>query len=251
MAVKKPARPVKPIPAEQVKPAGAWSLERFSEQATRKALELDEQVLAEMRAKLRPQLEAEIAQIRAEAEAAAREEGYQAGYAAGEKAGYDAGYQAGMAAAQADIQRLKEAVEALLGALERPLDAWDDAVMQLIAQTVRESLRRFLVSDVDARIRLMHAQLSPVLSQMQAEHASVTIVAHPDVLTRLRQLLDVEADWRADPDVSPTQVQVRQAVSEVVLDWQSMLEHYLADLEQALRTPSHDTPTDTSTDPTA
>jgi len=248
MAVKKLGRPVKPLPGEKVKPAGVWSLERFSEQAQRKADELDEQLLVEMRAALQPKLEAEVARIRAEAKAAAREAGYQAGYAAGEKAGYEAGYQAGMEAAQEDVQRLKDAAGALLDALKQPLDAWDEAVMQLVSKVIRESLSRFLVADVEARVALVHAQLLPVLRQMQEGSVPVVITAHSDTIERLKSQLEIEVAWQADPDAPPTQVRVHQDVSEIVVDWQRLLEHYLNSLEQALQASCDDTSSDTTTD---
>lgn len=251
MAVKKLGQPVKPLSGEKVKPVGVWSLERFSEQARRKADELDEQLLMEMRAALQPKLEAEVARIRAEAEAAAREAGYQAGYAAGEKSGYEAGYQAGMEAAQEEIQRLKDAAGALLDALQQPLAAWDEAVMQQVSRIIRESLSRFLVADVAARTDLMRAQLLPVLRQMQADSIPIVITAHPDTVERLKPLLTIEVVWQADPDAPPTQVRVHQDVAEIVVDWQQQFEHYLNSLEQALQASCDDAPSDTAADSTA
>jgi len=251
MGSKKSQQPVKPLSGEHVQPAGVWSLERFSERAQRQADEQTQQLLDEMRAALRPKLEAELAQIRAQAQASGREAGYQAGYAAGEKAGYEAGYQAGMAAAEEELQRLKEAAGALLDALKQPLAAWDEALMQQVSRIIRESLSRFLVADVAARIELMRTQLLAVLRQMQADSAPIVITAHPDTIERLKPLLEVEVAWQADPDAPPTQVRVHQDVAEIVVDWQQQLEHYLNSLEQALQASCDDAPSDTATDSTA
>ncbi len=235
MVAEKNARPVKPLAGEKVTPQAVWTLEKFTEQAARAAEALDEQVLAQMRAELQPRLDAEIAQLKEAVRAEAHASGYEAGFEEGRAAGHAAGYEVGLAEARSEIERLREAAGTLISALEKPLDAWDEALTRLVMDIIQESLRRFLVADTVARAELMRRQLMSVLREMNDRSVPVTVQAHPQTKALLSDRLDLPLQWREDETFPPEQVVVHQDVSQVVIDWQRMLDQYLNDLAQALR----------------
>ncbi len=231
-----PARPVKPIPAERIQGGSPWRLERFSEREEREAQVLSQQVLAQMREELRPQLEAELDEIRRQAREQARKEGYEAGHAEGLEAGRRKA-EAELAEARAQLeQSFQQLVDPLLRQLTHPLEAWEPALVETVAQVLEAALKRFLVDDAEARARLFSRLVEQQLADWQVRSVPVTVSVSPEDAAWAERLLNERphVTLRVDETLHAGQVRLQQAHSLAELDWQKALDTFAAALDEAL-----------------
>lgn len=246
----KPAKPVKPIPAERLQPNAVWHLQKFSEQQAQAEEALTAQVLERMRAELQPQLDEQVAQLKASAE----QEGYQQGY----QIGYEKGYAEAKAAAETEVaaqlqQALSEqkaVVERLVNALSHPLLAWEETLVHAMAQLLAEALQVLAVQDPEAKAAFFTQQLQQTLPHFRDKAVPIDIYLHPDNREVIAALLPVKGvQLHEDSDCTPDQIRIEQGHSLVQLDWPEMLRMFAEQLKQQMISTCDQTstPTDTTT----
>lgn len=240
-------RPVKPITAGGVQPQGVWRPGSFEQAAKAEHRALEAEVLAQMREALQPRLDEEVAHLKEKAQAA--------GCEAGRQAGYEAGYQAGLAEAKKLLEEEKQTlhanhkalIETLTQSLTAPLDAWNGALTEAMGALMGESLKVLMAADPENVRHHFQQQLKQALPQWQRKKVPLTLRTHPQWQEWLTELLpDSELiSVEVDETLPTTRIEVTQATTCEVLDWQMMLDTFL----DALRTQFQKSDEQASADP--
>ncbi len=243
-------RPVKPIAAGQVQPQGVWRPGSFHEAEEAAKVSVEAQVLAQMREALQPRLEEELAQLRKKAE--------QTGFEAGRKAGFEAGYQAGLEQAQTELEAQKQALietqkafaETFAASLTAPLDAWDSLLQTAMSDVLLKALKTLMAAEPENLSHFFQQQLQQALPRWQRKKVPFTLRAHPKWQGWLEALLPESEliTLEMDAQLPETRMEVIQATSLEVIDWQRMLDTFIEQLQIQLQSRHEQAPSDHTPD---
>ncbi|WP_167386643.1 flagellar assembly protein FliH [Aeromonas cavernicola] len=178
------------------------------------------------------------------------EEGKLEGLQQGHSTGLEQGKEQGLALGRELIDEQMSHWQSLLDRLANPLAALDHAVEQQLITLVLQLARALIHHEAETSPRILLAALKQGLALLPAAEKGVTLMLHPDDVTRVEQAFGLEEcakrHWqlRSDPTLSLGDLQLATELSSIdmVLSGRidQLLRHFLRD--NASMSASFDTP---------
>lgn len=161
------------------------------------------------------------------------EEGKLEGLQQGHQAGLEQGREEGLAMGREQVEQQIACWQGLAARLANPLSELDEAVEQQLIGLVQQLARALIRHEAETSPRLLLEALKQGLSLLPAAEQGVTLLLHPDDVTRIEQAFGAEEcaarGWRlrSDPTLSPGDLQLATELSSMDLTLSGRIDQLL------------------------
>lgn len=152
--------------------------------------------------------------------------------AAAREEGFAQGHSEGLAAGRAEAERERQTLQVIAAQLARPLAELDNEVERSLVNVALSMARRIVGQAVEAESENLRTLVHRVVAHLGKLESAVEVELCPSDYERLNSLENVDSLWslRANPDLQPGDVVVRQADTEIDGRLSGRMESLAADM---------------------